>query len=109
MQISLCLNASTAPRYAAGVGRSEQDRWPPTSSVVPEGQPPPDAPATGELTIAQESLTDDVQELPAPDPLLFGTYDGSKGPGKPGNAGGAYAQGAQNLVSKAKEKLTPGE
>jgi Mn-containing catalase len=50
-----------------------------------------------------------VQELPAPDPLQFATYDGSKGPGKPGNAGGAYVQGAQNLVSKAKEKLTPGE
>lgn len=55
------------------------------------------------------ALTDDVQELPAPDPLQFATYDGSKGAGKPGNAGGAYAQGAQNLVSKAKEKLTPGE
>jgi Mn-containing catalase len=54
-------------------------------------------------------LTDDVQEVPAPDPLLFATYDGSKGPGKPGNAGGAFAQGAENLLSKAKEKLTPGE
>jgi Mn-containing catalase len=30
------------------------------------------------------------------------------GPGKPGNAGGAFAQGAENLVSKAKEKLTGG-
>jgi Mn-containing catalase len=54
-------------------------------------------------------LSDDVQEIPAPDPLLFATYDGSKGPGKPGNAGGAFAQGAENLLHKAKEKLTPGE
>ncbi|MEV7429348.1 MULTISPECIES: manganese catalase family protein [unclassified Nocardioides] len=54
-------------------------------------------------------LGDDVQEVPAPDPLLFATYDGSKGPGKPGNAAGAYGQGAENLLSKAKEKLTPGE
>jgi Mn-containing catalase len=52
-------------------------------------------------------LADDVQEIPAPDPLLFATYDGSKGPGKPGNAGGAYAQGAGNLFSKAKDALTP--
>jgi Mn-containing catalase len=51
-------------------------------------------------------LTDDVQEIPAPDPLLFATYDGSKGPGKPGNAGGSLVQGAENLLSKAKEKLT---
>ena len=54
-------------------------------------------------------LGDDVQEIPAPDPLLFATYDGSKGPGKPGNAGGSFAQGAENLMKKAKEKLTPGE
>ena len=47
--------------------------------------------------------------LLAADPLLFATYDGSKGPGKPGNAGGAFLQGAENLISKAKEKLTPGE
>jgi Mn-containing catalase len=53
-------------------------------------------------------LSDDVQQVPAPDPLLHGTYDGSMGPGKPGNAGGAFAQGAENLVSKAKEKLTGG-
>jgi Mn-containing catalase len=50
----------------------------------------------------------DVQELPAPDPLLFGTYDGSKGPGKPGTAEGGLVQGAQNLASKAKDALTPG-
>ncbi|WP_435746546.1 manganese catalase family protein [Nocardioides sp. SYSU DS0663] len=51
-------------------------------------------------------LTDDLQEIPAPDPLLHATYDGSKGPGKPGNAAGAYGQGAENVLSKAKEKLT---
>jgi Mn-containing catalase len=63
----------------------------------------------GDQEIAFEQgrpLRDDVQEIPAPDPLLFATYDGSKGPGKPGNAGGAFAQGAENLLSKAKEKLT---
>ena len=61
----------------------------------------------GEISFEEgRALTDDVQELPAPDPELFATYDGSKGPGMPGNAGGAYAQGAQNLVEKAKDKLT---
>ncbi|MCD4523544.1 manganese catalase family protein [Nocardioides sp. cx-173] len=54
-------------------------------------------------------LGDDINDVPAPDPLLFATYDGHKGPGKPGNAGGAFMQGAENLLSKAKEKLTPGE
>lgn len=54
-------------------------------------------------------LRDDVQQVPAPDPLLFSTYDGSMGPGKPGNAAGAYVQGAENLLDKAKDKLTPGE
>ncbi len=50
----------------------------------------------------------DVQELPAPDPLQFATYDGSKGPGKPGTAEGGMLQGAQNLASKAKDAITPG-
>ncbi|WP_295659757.1 manganese catalase family protein [uncultured Nocardioides sp.] len=54
-------------------------------------------------------LSDDVQQVPAPDPMLFATYDGSMGPGKPGTAGGAFVQGAENLISKAKDKLTPGE
>ena len=62
MQISLCMNAATAPRDAVGVHRSEQDRWPPTSHVVPARQRPPDLPVTGEQTIEQESLTDDVQD-----------------------------------------------
>ena len=51
-------------------------------------------------------LTDDINQNPPPDPELFVTYDGSMGPGKPGTAGGAFAQGAENLLSKAKEKLT---
>jgi Mn-containing catalase len=51
-------------------------------------------------------LSDDLNLVPAPDPLLFATYDGSMGPGKPGNAEGGMLQGAENLVSKAKEKLT---
>jgi Mn-containing catalase len=52
------------------------------------------------------SLSDDINQVPAPDPLLFATYDGSMGPGKPGNAAGGMLQGAQNLASKAKEALT---
>ncbi|MCD4525003.1 manganese catalase family protein [Nocardioides sp. cx-173] len=54
-------------------------------------------------------LSDDINDVPAPDPLLFATYDGHKGPGKPGTAGGAYLQGAENLISKAKDALTPGD
>ena len=62
MQISLYINSLAAPRYAVGVHRSEQDRWPPRPHVVPASQRPPDAPVTGEQTIEQESLTDDVQD-----------------------------------------------
>jgi Mn-containing catalase len=51
-------------------------------------------------------LADDINQVPAPDPLLFSTYDGSMGPGKPGNAVGGMIQGAENLVSKAKEALS---
>jgi Mn-containing catalase len=51
-------------------------------------------------------LADDTCTVPAPDPMLFATYDGSMGPGKPGTAGGAYVQGAENLISKAKDVLT---
>ena len=47
--------------------------------------------------------------MPAPDPLLFATYDGSKGPGKPGDAGGAFLQGGQDLPSKAKDAITPND
>ncbi|WP_182526819.1 manganese catalase family protein [Nocardioides dongkuii] len=54
-------------------------------------------------------LANDINDVPAPDPLLFATYDGHKGPGKPGNAGGAYAQGGENLLSKAKDALTPND
>ncbi|MFB9378049.1 manganese catalase family protein [Kineococcus gynurae] len=51
-------------------------------------------------------LTDDQGILPAPDPLQFVTYDGNQGPGKPGNAAGARAQGAENVVTKVKDALT---
>jgi hypothetical protein len=72
MQISLCMNAATAPRDAVGVHRSEQDRWPPRPHVVPASQRPPDAPVTGEQTIEQESLTDDVQDEEDPKGYGFG-------------------------------------
>ena len=62
MQTLECVNAVTAPRYIVGGRRSEQDRWPPTPQVVPVSQRPPDLPVTGEQTIEQESLTDDVQD-----------------------------------------------
>jgi Mn-containing catalase len=51
-------------------------------------------------------LTDDINQVPAPDPLLFATYDGSMGPGTAGNAPGAMKQGAENLLHKAKEAIT---
>jgi Mn-containing catalase len=54
-----------------------------------------------------EPLTDDQGILPPPDPKQFVTYDGSQGPQKPGDARGAYAQGAQNVVGKLKDALTP--
>jgi len=53
-------------------------------------------------------LTDDQGILPAPDPMQYVTYDGSQGPGKPGNAAGARLQGAQNVATKIKDTLTGG-
>jgi Mn-containing catalase len=50
----------------------------------------------------------DVADLPAPDPLLFATYDGSRGPGTPGSGGGLYG-GGEGLVQKAKDALTGDE
>jgi Mn-containing catalase len=40
--------------------------------------------------------------LPPPDPKLFGTYDGSQGPGKPGTANGK----GQGVVGKVKDALS---
>jgi Mn-containing catalase len=54
-----------------------------------------------------EPLTDDQGILPPPDPKQFVTYDGSQGPAKPGDAKGARVQGAQNVVTKVKDALTP--
>lgn len=48
---------------------------------------------------------DTNEDLPPADPNLFGTYDGAYGAPKPGNAAGANAQGAENLVSKVKDVL----
>ena len=55
------------------------------------------------LAISGEDTSDD---LPAPDPLLFATYDGSHGPGKPGTPVGGIAQGVENVVDKVKDKLS---
>jgi len=49
--------------------------------------------------------SDDVGLLPAPDPKLFATYDGSQGKGKPGTGGAAHAQGLANVVNKVKDAL----
>ena len=55
------------------VHRSEQDRWPPTSHVVPASQRPLDLPVTGEQTIEQqESLTHEVQDEEDPEGYGFG-------------------------------------
>jgi Mn-containing catalase len=43
---------------------------------------------------------------PPPDPKLYATYDGSLGTPKPGTAPGALAQGAKNVVDKAKDALS---
>ncbi|WP_433261658.1 manganese catalase family protein [Micromonospora vinacea] len=51
------------------------------------------------------ALTDDIPLPPPPDPKLFVTYDGSQGPGKPGNAAGAHQQGLTNVVKKVKDAL----
>ena len=48
----------------------------------------------------------DVSVLPAPDPQLYVTYDGSQGPGKPGTAVGATAQGLVNVAEKVRDALT---
>jgi Mn-containing catalase len=47
----------------------------------------------------------DVGLLPAPDPKLFATYDGSQGKGKPGTGAAAHAQGVANVVNKVKNAL----
>jgi Mn-containing catalase len=53
-----------------------------------------------------DPLSDDQAILPPPDPKLFATYDGSRGPGTPGDAVGAVKQGVENVVEKVKDKLT---
>jgi Mn-containing catalase len=70
--------------------------------------------ATGQTVYGQQieyianpvPLTDDQGTPPPPDPLLYATYDGSMGPGTPGNAAGALKEGAKNLVEKAKDALS---
>ncbi|TDC40546.1 catalase [Micromonospora sp. 15K316] len=51
------------------------------------------------------ALTDDTALPPPPDPKLYATYDGSRGPGKPGDASGAHAQGLANVARKVKDAL----
>jgi Mn-containing catalase len=58
------------------------------------------------LVQAEPVGSDDIGLLPPPDPKLFATYDGSQGPGKPGTAGAAHAQGVANVVNKVKDALS---
>ena len=53
-----------------------------------------------------QALTDDIGTAPAPDPLLYVTYDGSQGPGIPGKPGGAVKQAAEGLVEKVKNAVS---
>ena len=55
---------------------------------------------------AQPIGGDTSDDLPAPDPLLFATYDGAKGPGTPGKPGGTVAHGVENVVNKVKDTLS---
>jgi len=73
-------------------------RWAQGSTLLGDGE---------EIRFAEgRPLADDVNQVPAPDPKLFSTTDGSLGPGKPGDAAGSMAQGVENLAKKAKDKLT---
>ena len=54
-----------------------------------------------------DPASDDDGLLPAPDPLLFATYDGSRGPGKPGTtAAGGVKEAAEGVVGKVKDALS---
>ncbi len=83
---------SPNPGSTAGEGR-----WAQGPTLVGDGQIEfvPDAPP----------LTDDTGVLPAPDPLLHATYDGSQGPGAPGTPGGGLKKAGQGLVDKVKDAL----
>jgi Mn-containing catalase len=84
--------------YSFHEGSSAGDgRWAQGTTLIGEG----------DIAFVQGTpLADDDALVPPPDPLLFATYDGSMGPGTPGNAAGSMKQGAENLMHKAKEKLT---
>lgn len=51
--------------------------------------------------------SDDTGLLPAPDPKLFATYDGSNGPGLEGDGGGV--EGHKGIVDKVKDAVTGDE
>ncbi len=77
-----------------------QGRW--AQGATPDGRNQFEYLSTTEAV----AIGDDVTDVPPPDPLLHATYDGSKGPGTPGNAAGGLAQGAENVVTKVKDALT---
>ncbi|NAZ77353.1 catalase [Kineococcus sp. T13] len=83
--------------YTNEGSRAGEGLWATGNSVV-DGQP--------FRTEPLRPLTDDQGILPAPDPLQYVTYDGSQGPGKPGNAVGGAVQQAENVVTKVKDAIT---
>ena len=83
----------TAHDDSAGV----QGRWADGPSLV-DGKPLRAEPL--------RPMDHDDGTLPAPDPLQYVTYDGNQGPGKPGNAAGATAQGAENVITRIKDAVT---
>ncbi|SIM85569.1 hypothetical protein [Micromonospora cremea] len=77
------------PTGVRGVGQGPSLIGGPDLTYLPEATP----------------LTDDTALPPPPDPKPYATYDGSRGPGKTGDAAGAHAQGVTNVVKKVKDAL----
>jgi Mn-containing catalase len=85
--------------FSANGSRSAEGRW--ASGPRPDGR--------GEIEYVPEPMPiggDTNEQLVPADPELYGTYDGAFGAPKPGNAGGAMAQGAANVAHKVKDALT---
>lgn len=78
---------SLDPDSTAGEGRWAQGNTPVGDQPI-------------EFLANAEPASDDDALLPAPDPNLFGTYDGSMGPGKTGDAGAA-----ESLMGKVKKAM----
>jgi Mn-containing catalase len=80
--------------FIDGPSRASEGLWATGSTLVDGGQP---------IQYLEEPLrlTEDDGLLPAPDPLLFGTYDGDQGPGAPGTATGSRVGGVAAKIKGA--------